>query len=143
MALYFLVGASALLDLLFAATLPEGYESKTAEQKLDVLWTNITNKKHEWSNLPTATYAVQEFLDGLGDTTNNIVPLFTRQSDEMVFARKKFVSTYGVICKIRMQILPNSTYTGVFQPGIRKHVIQYGALAYDLTWIVVSSNAHS
>jgi len=130
--------ALALMQVsLVLCTLPTDYESKTKEQKRDILWNQIT-----WGDLypgadgkyPTGDFGLQEFL-ALKPTF--LTTAFNRVSDEMEAGRPKLFHTYGTCAKAKIVSELGHNYTGLFEAGTTTIGIYRPSLGkiYDTKWL--------
>lgn len=104
-----------VLSIIVVATLadlPPNYETLTAQQKQDLLWSKVSANPYPDDKLPSDNPSPIELLVPSYDQK-----AFSWDGDEMIAGRQKLIHTYGSVAKIEMDIFPNSSYTGVFTAG--------------------------
>src|SRR4051812_48090342 len=102
------------LSVAFAA-LPANFQSQTADAKREILWTKIQENAYTSATLPKEGPSPTESLKALW--APYLTHAFTNTGDEMEDGRKKLLHPLGTVAKIQLNIIPNSTYSGVFQSG--------------------------
>jgi hypothetical protein len=94
--------------------LPPNYEHLSANEKLDILWRQISQEPYSDNSLPTTKPATiaSLFLPPYLEKS------FTVTSDEMPVGRTKLIHTYGSVAKVELRITNNSSrFTGIFKSG--------------------------
>lgn len=101
------------LSLGARAELPQNYQQQSEDQKLRMLWNNLSSTPYE--NLPGLTSRL--LLQALGSTALlSLKKTIDTSSDEMPEGRIKFIHTYGSC--VAVEFVPASVkYTGIFQSG--------------------------
>lgn len=94
------------------AAAPESYESKTAQEKQDILWKAITDSTH--ANLSKAPYRSFGLSQLMGLGLQHILPKGQLQSDYAPKGWKKYLHGRGSIAKVKV-VPVNREYTGIFQ----------------------------
>lgn len=98
------------------AQLPENYQSFSAQEKQDLLWSEIS-KSHDEAPLPP--FAGNSFTEVLAKLKGlfNLGPSFDHSSDEVPEGRIKVIHATGSVAKISFVPAPNHPFTGIYQTG--------------------------
>lgn len=94
------------------SALPEGYQPLSADQKQNILWSNLASEPYE--HLPG--FSRRLFLQALGSSSLlNLRPTLTHSNDEMPEGRIKFIHTYGSCARAQFEMTHENPYSGLFQ----------------------------
>ncbi len=98
------------------AQLPEHYQTLPAEEKRDLLWSEI-NKSHNEEPLPPLSGS--SFMDLLHKLKGlfNLSPAFDHVSDELPEGRLKIIHTNGTVGKIAFVPVAGHPFTGIYNTG--------------------------
>ncbi|MDC0745622.1 hypothetical protein [Polyangium mundeleinium] len=96
-------------------SLPDGYSSLRAEEKLDALWARVSSDPYPENALPTS-------VPGPWGRRKLFSTAFNRGSfelpgDELPPDRPKLVHTYGTCARVTLKVTAPHPYTGVFAKG--------------------------
>ena len=119
------------------AILPANYESQTALEKREVLWTQLQQKPYNFSALPLEGPSKLQAAQLLVPTF--LTRSFSRHNDELDPADRpwKIIHTFGTCAKATLKAFSNSTYTGVFRSGA-PGIIRLSAVRIDPTNLIPS-----
>lgn len=108
----FLIALIFPFSALANSILPENYQSLSATQKQNLLWSSLASEPYE--QLPG--FSRRLFLQALGSSALlNLKPTMTHSSDEMPKGRIKFIHTYGSCARAQFEMTQENPYTGLFQ----------------------------
>jgi len=97
------------------SSLPAGYSTRPASEKLSLLWSCVTTDPYPEGALPTevpgALPRLRLFTVGFNRGS------FEHASDEMAEGRKKLLHTYGTVACVTVEPAGGHPYTGVFATG--------------------------
>ncbi|XP_055338097.1 uncharacterized protein LOC129588077 [Paramacrobiotus metropolitanus] len=125
---YTFLSAVAAILTLTTALLPDDYVQKSAQDKQNILWTQIESSPYSPAPLPTNNPSFADSIRLFNQSYLQVV--FFHSSDELPPGRKKLVHTYGMVAKVELVIFPNSTYTGLFRTG-GIGLIRFSVAKYD------------
>lgn len=98
------------------------YESKTAAEKMDILWTKITADE-KGGKYPSA-------LELPGIFAESMKTSFECNSDVFPAGRVKYIHSMGSVCKVAFNAVPGTKYTGAFS-GASQVLVRFSS-AKDL-----------
>lgn len=107
----------SLISLAARAELPADYQSWTARQKQDFLWTEKLVPSTEKTLSDMGAFSLQKVLRS-PKVMLTLGQSFDRSSDEMPAGRPKLLHPFGSVAKFRFEADPSSPYTGVLQGSI-------------------------
>ncbi|OWA53595.1 hypothetical protein BV898_18016 [Hypsibius exemplaris] len=114
---FFMTPSLILIQIsLTVAVLPADYESRSAQAKQEVLWTQIQAEPHDPNSFPVE--APSKLQSALLVVPTHLRHAFTHVSDEMIEGRVKLLHTYGICAKAHLVMVPDSRYTGIFRTGV-------------------------
>ena len=87
--------------------LPDGYQSLSAKDKLNVLWGRISDEPYDIQNLPTAPPSAANMTELT--SVDFMSQTFLHTGDDMPPGRPKIPHAHGVACKVQLSIYPNNT----------------------------------
>lgn len=127
---FFVIGSDSDLDHPRSpASIPENYESLTAQQKQDILWDEVRASAHK--ELPD--YKKFGVLQLLAMSRQEIGLKGSLHSDFAPKGWKKYLHRRGAVAKVRIVPRDGQKYTGVFQGA------EHGFLRLSLTYKVTGS----
>ncbi|MCL9684923.1 hypothetical protein [Legionella maioricensis] len=98
------------------AQLPSNYQDLAAEEKRDLLWSEITQSHEEEPLPPFSGNSFKEVLQKLKGLFN-LKPTFDYSSDELPEGRMKIIHANGSVGKIAFIPAANHPFTGIYQTG--------------------------
>lgn len=99
------------------AILPPNYESLDAQEKQNILWSQISANPYFLDKLPTAFPQYPWVNLSQLMNVSYVRVIFERYSDEMPIGRVKITTPYGVAARFRWVPFPNTSagYTGLYK----------------------------
>jgi hypothetical protein len=96
------------------STLPQNYTQLSADQKRDILWSNVVETEYALGKMPKQ-FPLVEMIKLFNPRF--LVKTFQHQSDELPKGRIKTIHAFGSVAKIRLNITHNTPYEGLFKSG--------------------------
>ena len=95
--------------------LPADYQSRTAGEKLELLWAEASSNPYSLDALPKRVPSVWERRKLFSVDFNRVS--FDHASDEMPAGRDKLVHRYGTTAKVELEVDDAHGFTGIFAAG--------------------------